>query len=221
MNIGKYKHIIWDWNGTIFNDLDLCVDVANNLFRKKNVPAITVEKYKSIFTIPVKDYYIAAGFDFEKESFEIVGKEWMDEYEERKYECSLHDKLIEVMEDFNNAGIGQSILSAYKQDNLNAMVGKFGLDKYLEHIIGLDNIYAASKLHLGKKLMNVLGNGHGETLLIGDTVHDYDVAKEIGADCILIASGHQSKQILKKTGVPVFDNLSDFRVKFFQKNNKE
>ena len=128
--ISKYKHIIWDWNGTVLDDLHLCVDVANNLFSKKNIPTLTVEKYKSIFTIPVKNYYIAAGFDFDKESFEVVGKEWMDEYEAHKYECSLHDDLIDTMEQIYNKGIEQSLLSAYKQDRLNEMVVKFNLSKY-------------------------------------------------------------------------------------------
>ena len=209
--IDKYKHVIWDWNGTVLDDLDLCVDVANNLFRKKNIPTLTVEKYKSIFTIPVKNYYIAAGFNFENESFEIVGKEWMDEYEDRKYECSLHSGLLEVMEKIKNKGIEQSLLSAYKQDKLNDMVEKFNLSQYLSHIVGLDNIYAAGKLHLGKNLMEKLGNGHGETLMIGDTVHDYDVAKEIGSDCILIAAGHQDFNTLSNAGAEVYNTLEEFK----------
>lgn len=210
LDIKKYKHVIWDWNGTILDDLELCVDVGNNLFRRKNIPLLTVEKYKSIFTIPVRDYYIAAGFDFEKESFEVVGKEWMDEYEERKYECSLHDNLVAVMQKLSELKIGQSILSAYKQDNLIAMANHFDLAKYMDQIVGLDNIYAASKIHLGKKLIENLRNGHGETLLIGDTVHDYDVATEIGSDCVLIASGHQPKETLEKTGASVYSTLTDF-----------
>jgi len=208
--IKKYKHVIWDWNGTMLNDLDLCVDVGNNLFRKKNIPLMTVDKYKSIFTIPVKDYYIAAGFDFSKESFEVVGKEWMDEYEERKYECSLHNDLVPAMKKLNGIGIKQSVLSAYKQDNLDDMIHKYELDKYLEHIVGLDNIYATGKVHLAQKLMSILGNGQGETLLIGDTVHDYEVANSVGADCRLIAGGHQTKEILKKTGAVVYNSLNDF-----------
>lgn len=207
--LNKYKHIIWDWNGTILDDIDLCLSVANNLFRKKNIPSITKERYMSIFTIPVKDYYIAAGFDFEKESFEVVGKEWMDEYENRKYECNLQAGLVQVLQKFHKAGIGQSVLSAYKQERLEEMINKFGLNKYFEHVVGLDNIYAASKLHLGKQLINLLGNGHGETLMIGDTVHDYEVAKDMGADCILIASGHQNRDVLLETGAIVYNSLSE------------
>ncbi|MFZ1292034.1 MAG: HAD hydrolase-like protein [Melioribacteraceae bacterium] len=209
MNIKKYKHIIWDWNGTILNDLNLCVDVGNNLFRKKNLPTISVEKYKSIFTIPVINYYIAAGFDFEKESYEIVGKEWMEEYENRKYECSLHENLIETIEKFKSFGIEQSLLSAYKQDKLIEMTEKFNLTKYFSHIVGLDNIYAAGKLELGINLMKIIGNGHGETLMIGDTIHDFEVSQVIGADCTLIANGHQNIETLEKTGAKIFNSLGE------------
>lgn len=209
-DIREYKNIIWDWNGTMLDDVELCVDVGNNLFRRKNLPLISVEKYKSIFTIPVKNYYIAVGFDFSKESFEVVGKEWMDEYEERKYEAPLFDGLIKVMEKFNDLGINQSVVSAYKQDKLQTMIEKFDLKKYLDNIIGLDNIYAAGKVHLAQNLVEKVGSGNGNFLLIGDTVHDFEVANSVGADCILIASGHQSKNMLEDTGVRTFDSLIDF-----------
>lgn len=217
--IKKYKHVIWDWNGTMLDDVELCVEVGNNLFRRKSIPEITVQKYKEIFTIPVEDYYKAVGFTFDEETFEVVGKEWMDEYEERKYECSLHTGLVEVLHDIYEAGIKQSVLSAYKQNKLEEMINRFGLDKYLDNIVGLDNIYAESKLHLGKELIKKLGNGHGETLLIGDTVHDYDVAKEMGSDCILISSGHQTKEKLIQTGTPVFENLPEFKNTFIKNGN--
>jgi phosphoglycolate phosphatase len=131
----------------------------------------------------------------------------MDEYERRKYECNLYNGVIELLNKIEKLGIGQSILSAYSQHTLNELVDHYRLKKYFTHVVGLDNIYAASKMHLGKDLMKHLGNGKGETLLIGDTVHDFEVASEIGADCVLISSGHQSKKILLECGVKVCDSI--------------
>ncbi len=205
--IEKYKHVIWDWNGTIINDLDLCVELINGLLIERRLKTLTAESYREVFTIPVKNYYAKLGFDFSKESFEIVGKQWMTEYERRKFECGLYDGVKNVLQKINQLGIGQSILSAYSQHTLDEMVEYHGLTNYFTHIVGLDNIYAASKLHLGKDLMKRLGNGKGETLLIGDTEHDYEVACEIGADCVLIANGHQSKKKLEKLGAIVFPTL--------------
>lgn len=208
--IDKYKHIIWDWNGTILNDVDLCVELINQLLAKNGNETLSIEKYRDVFTIPVKNYYAAIGFDFEKESFEIVGKRWMDEYERRKYECTLFEGIVSVLDKIQSMGIGQSILSAYSQHTLDELVMHYGLTRYFTHIIGLDNIYAAGKVHLGLALMEKLGHGKGETLLIGDTEHDYEVAMEIGADCILVSNGHMSKERLSELGCPVINDIDEF-----------
>ncbi len=205
--IEKYKHIIWDWNGTLLNDVQFSMDLINRLLNARGLKTLRVEEYREIFTIPVKNYYSELGFDFSKEPFEKVGREWMDGYEEGKFECKLYDGVKETLEQIQIAGIGQSILSAYSQHTLEEIVDYHGLKKYFTHIVGLDNIYAASKLHLGKDLMKKLGNGKGETLLIGDTEHDYEVAVEIGADCVLLSGGHQSKRKLEKLGCPVIPDL--------------
>ena len=207
--IEKYKHVIWDWNGTIFNDVKIGVDIINILLKERELEELTIDRYREVFTIPVKNYYADLGFDFSKEPFEVVGKYWMDEYERRKLECGLFDGVIDLMDKIESLKIGQSILSAYSQHTLEEMVDHFGLRKYFTHIVGLDNIYAASKMHLGIELMNRLGNGKGETLVIGDTVHDFDVAMEMGADCVLVASGHQSKNKLLEATSNVVESIQD------------
>lgn len=205
------KHIIWDWNGTLFDDVDLCVDNINWLLRKYNLPEITKEKYRAIFTFPVIEYYRRAGFDLEKLDFKFIGKEWMDRYEQRKFEAKLSDGAEEIIKYFFDKGIEQSILSAYSEYTLIEIVERFGLKKYFKIIVGLDNIYAESKIDLGKKLMEKLNLNSKSILLIGDTVHDYEVAKELGCKCVLIASGHQSKTELEKCSCIVFDSLNSLK----------
>lgn len=203
-----YKHIIWDWNGTLFNDIELCVDLINSVLVKRNLSPLTIEKYRDIFTFPVKDYYAKAGLDLEKYNFEQLGREWMDEYQQRRFEVGLHAQAEYLLEKIKSNGIEQSILSAYKHDTLLELVEHFNLQKYFTYLTGLDHIYATSKVNLGKELMEKLNHGMHEVLLIGDTLHDFEVAQEIGADCVLIADGHQSKQKLVGCGAKVYDDLN-------------
>lgn len=204
-----YKHIIWDWNGTLFNDVGLCLDVLNGLLTRNNLARITLETYRDIFTFPVKDYYAKAGLDLEKHSFEKLGKEWMDEYQERRLEAQLFPKVIEILHKINNCGLEQSILSAYMQNTLLELVDHFNLRHCFIHLTGLDHIYATSKVDLGRELMEKLNHNRDEVLLIGDTVHDFEVSQEIGADCVLIADGHQSKIKLLNCDAKVFENLEE------------
>ena len=202
-----YKHIIWDWNGTLFNDVELCVKLINSVLTKRDLPALSVELYRSIFTFPVKDYYALAGLDFAKYSFEELGKEWMDEYQERRLEVSLHSNAEEALNKIHSNGIEQSILSAYKHDTLLELVTHFNLNRYFTHLTGLDHIYATSKLELGIDLMKKLEHLNSNVLLMGDTIHDFEVAQAMNIGCILIAEGHQSKEKLLPCGVDVYDSL--------------
>lgn len=213
--MAETKHIIWDWNGTLFDDVELCRKIINGVLARRNLNELSLETYRNIFTFPVKDYYEKAGLDFSTYSFEELGREWMDEYELRKTECSLHAGARDLLDLISKKGKGQSILSAYSQHTLEEVVRRFDLDKYFTHMVGLNHIYATSKIENGRELVKKLGNGRGETLFIGDTVHDFEVAEAIGAECILIADGHQDKEKLKVCGVPVFNSLRDIPIDAF------
>jgi phosphoglycolate phosphatase len=206
--IQNFKHIIWDWNGTLLNDTELSHNIINGVLKSKNLKTLSLEDYRHIFDFPVKKYYAKAGFNFSEYSFEEVGKEWMDQYEIRKGETNLFDGAIEVLDHISSLGIDQSMLSAYSLHTLIEMTNYHGLSKYFKHITGLDHIYATSKLDIGRDLIKKINIDPLQIVLIGDTIHDHEVASELGIQCILIANGHQSKARLVSSGFPV---LSDIR----------
>jgi len=207
----NYNHIIWDWNGTLFNDVELCANVMNLLLTQEPLPNITIKKYKEIFTFPVIEYYKIAGHTFERNSFEVLGKQFMDEYEIRKNNCDLFTGVKTLLAELQLRNINQHLLSAYEQNSLNNILKYFAIDSYFQNIVGLDNIYAGGKSHLAKNLaMKIRSNGTaGNILLIGDTIHDYEVAKEINSDCILISQGHQDEERLLKLGIPVAKDFGE------------
>jgi phosphoglycolate phosphatase len=207
--ISKYKHIIWDWNGTLINDVWLVVEIMNKMLKKRNMPGIDSKKYREIFDFPVIDYYEKLGFDFSNESFEELTVEFISEYYTRFNECKLFDETEEVLKKIRDMGISQSILSASKEDVLIEKIKYYGIDKYFCRIMGLENHYAESKVERGKKWIAELNLNPQDVLLIGDTAHDYDVSKRIGCDCLLIANGHYSYERLVKLGVEVISSLKE------------
>jgi len=209
--INNYKHVIWDWNGTLLNDVDFCCKIINRILVENNLPVLSLKKYREIFTFPVQNYYQAAGLDFTKTSFEIMGKDFIDEYESKKLSCSLFDNAIDVLSGIQKQGIGQSVLSAYLHDNLVSILEHYKLTKYFDNIIGLDNIYAGSKTHLGLSLVEKLNIPKDQILFIGDTLHDAEVAEAMGVKSILIANGHQEKNKLLINDNFVLENLNQLR----------
>ena len=109
MSSSKYKHIIWDWNGTLLDDGWLFVDVMNSILKRRNMDTITLKKYREIFGFPVKNYYIKLGFDLDAEPFEKSGLEFIREYGKRRYEAQLYPEVIALLNELSNIGITHSI----------------------------------------------------------------------------------------------------------------
>ena len=186
------KLIIWDWNGTLLNDVEACVQAMNIMHTKRNRKLIDPKLYKDIFTFPVKKYYETLGFDFNQESFEELSVEYIDLYKKLSGKSPLHERVIEVLDFFKANNHRQIILSASEQLALDKQVKERGIFYYFDAIIGLDNIYAKSKLDNATNFINNSQVDFEQIVLIGDTFHDYEVAKAIGAECILIQVGHQN-----------------------------
>jgi phosphoglycolate phosphatase len=210
--INRYQYIVWDWNGTLLNDMQLCVQTMNEMLDKRSLPSMTLTSYKNVFSFPVKDYYQKIGFNFEKEPFEIPALEFIERYNEQVSGCSLHQDSISALKYFGSIGIRQFILSAMHQDILEDCLKHYQIDHFFEHVSGLDNHYAASKTENGHRLIADLSLDVNELLLIGDTVHDFEVASALGCSCILVANGHQSREVLTATGVAVVDRLKQLLV---------
>ncbi len=206
--IGQSKCIVWDWNGTLLNDMHLCVQTINEMLDKRSLTLLSFTSYKDVFSFPVKAYYQKIGFDFENEPFEIPAMEFIERYNEQVSECSLHQDSLRVLGYFHSIGIRQFILSAMHQDVLDHCLKHYQIDHFFEHVSGLDNHYAASKAENGHRLIDELNLDVSELILIGDTVHDFEVASELGCQCMLIANGHQSKAVLSATKALVIDTLN-------------
>jgi phosphoglycolate phosphatase len=204
-----YRHIIWDWNGTLLDDRWLCIESINTLLITRNLPPIDEDKYSRIFRFPVRDYYREAGFDFILEPFEVPAMEFIRLYDRRKTDCRLQKGAMNALELMSNMGCRQYILSASETAMLEEMTNHFGISRYFEKIKGLDNHYAHGKSDLGMELLLALQAPADSIVLIGDTCHDKEVADLLGIDSILCTNGHFPKDRLVHCGSELVDNLEE------------
>lgn len=208
------KHIIWDWNGTLLNDLDLCLAAINDLVTTRELNTVSRSTYLDIFDFPVRDYYLKLGFDFSREPFEKISTEFISSYEAGRPGCSLMDGSVDLLQLLHTYGMSQSILSASKKSYLDQAVIDYNIQKYFIMVEGLDNHHAAGKLSLAQEHLSKLNIPPQSILMIGDTLHDADIASELGLRCCLIPNGHHSRQRLEKSTATIVDSLSDLKAIF-------
>ncbi len=199
-NIENIDTIFWDWNGTLLNDAWLCLDTMNLLLKKRQLPLLTSNKYREIFTFPVRDYYRKAGFDFSREEFSIPATEFIEIYNQKVSDTGIFKNARQLLEYFRTKGYKQYIISAMQSEQLHASVKHQGLNNYFTEILGIRDHYADGKAYLAAGLMKDRKLLPGQVCIIGDTLHDHEIANSIKCQCVLVSSGHQSGERLRTSG---------------------
>ena len=185
----KPSLVLWDWNGTLLDDVALCVDALNRLLAGFGYPQrYDHERYRAIFGFPIEEYYVRAGFDFTKHSFAELAEKYMEDYVPASAACPLADGAI---------------------DTLRRQTDERGVTGYFDRLLGLGDIYAKSKVEVGLAYLKENGFDPARAVMIGDSVHDYEVAQALGVRCVLQSGGHQPPEKLRETGAPVVKGLRE------------
>ncbi|NLF28033.1 MAG: HAD family hydrolase, partial [Clostridiales bacterium] len=192
--------VIWDFNGTILDDREACRTILNTMLGRRGIPEVSEERYLEIFRFPVSEYYKLAGFDFTAEPFEDLAVEFIDLYNTAEPGLPVRPGSVELLRKIHGTGRRQVLLSATERDMLLRQVRRLGIGAYFDEILGNGDIYSHSKQEMAEAWFARSGLRASDAVLIGDTAHDWEVARALGCDCILVAGGHYASRRLKETG---------------------
>lgn len=192
--------VVWDFNGTLIDDVAMIVDAVNVQLAQRGLPLLTVRRYRDVFRFPVEEYYRVIGLDPEAEPIAELSAEFHDLYLARLIGSALHDGIEEALSVFEEAGAQQFVLSAMEEGRLRRSVERLGIADRFTAVYGLAHLEGDSKLTRGRDLVSDFRIAPEKAILIGDTNHDADVARALGMTPILVANGHQSARRLRATG---------------------
>lgn len=204
----RYKNVVWDWNGTLLDDVEAGVNTLNDMLGRRGMPLLSVQNYRDLFGFPVEDFYRKVGFDLVGESMHELSVDFVETYERFGQQVDLNPQAGAVLEGLQQRGVRQYILSALREDLLQKMIGDLSIGKYFERACGSGDIYASGKIERGRRMLATCHIRPEETLMVGDTVHDAEVAHALGFDCMLFAGGHNSERRLREEA-PVIHQMDE------------
>jgi phosphoglycolate phosphatase-like HAD superfamily hydrolase len=200
------RHLVWDWNGTLLDDLDLVVEATNAAFAAIGGPVVTADEHRRDYRRPIADYYAyVLGRPVSTEEFERLDRVFHDAYRERLVDCALAADALDAIHAWPGP---QSLLSMWFHDELVPEVTRRGLVRRLARVDGLRAaVGGGSKVaHLVEHLAALEVKG-SDAVLIGDSVDDAHAAGEVGAACVLYSGGFTDPPLLHATGLPVASTL--------------
>jgi phosphoglycolate phosphatase len=219
---GKFKLtrpgvVVWDFNGTLIDDVSLAVRSINRMLSRRGLPALSMEAYRRVFGFPLAEYYRAIGFELAAETMGGLADEFHEGYLPGLFDCPLHEGVEELLRRIDCAAIPQFVLSAMEEESLSAALRRLGIEGLFAGVYGLNHRLADSKIERGRELLDRFEIPPESSLLIGDTDHDADVAAALGMSVALVAKGHQNAERLRALG-PVFEEFADLATDLFSKS---
>lgn len=212
LGMGKQTgaHIVWDWNGTLFHDIDAIIGATNAAFAELGLEPLTLEKYRELYCVPVPKFYerLMGRLPTEAE-WEVMDGIFHRYYAEHRVRCGLTVGAVELLSGWRSAGRSQSILSMYVHEELVPLVRGFGIEPHFIRVDGRTGPSGGSKAEHMVRHLGSLRVDPERTVVIGDAADDAVAARHVGARAVLYTGGSHSRASLEAVGVPVVDTLEE------------
>jgi phosphoglycolate phosphatase-like HAD superfamily hydrolase len=203
-------HVVWDWNGTLLDDLPHVVDAVSRSVSGYGLPRISVDDYRDHYTRPVRLFYDSLlGRKVDDMEWDDLNKNFHENYYAVVDGISLTEGAMSCLDAVADLGWSQSLLSMSTHDELLRTVRAHRIDGYFDLIQGLHLADGSNKApHLASHL-ETLRIEPSRVFVVGDTPDDHHAAVEVGAGSVLFDGGSHHRRELVATGATVVESLAD------------
>lgn len=208
------RHVVWDWNGTLFDDLEIVVASVNVSLRSVGAPPIDADRYRAVYERPLHRFYESLlGRPVLPEEMAAIDRDFHDAYHALLDQARLTVDARSAVDLVASRGRTQSVLSMWWHDRLVPAVRYFELEDYMLAVDGHRGPPGASKgTHLARHVQQLTHLfpevvRRESVAVIGDVTDDADAARAAGVGCVLYDGGSQPRAALEATGVPVAATL--------------
>ncbi|MFI1397871.1 HAD family hydrolase [Streptomyces sp. NPDC020681] len=211
--MGKHNtHLVWDWNGTLLDDIKAVIGATNAAFEEIGLEPITLESYRELYCVPIPRFYerLMGRLPTDAE-WVVMDEAFHRHYSDHRVGCGLTEGVEELLREWRAAGRSQSLLSMYGHEELVPVVRGYGIESHFIRVDGRTGPSGGGKsLHMERHLAALDGLAAPErTVVIGDAVDDAVAAAHVGALAVLYTGGSHSRASLESVGVPVVDTLAE------------
>jgi phosphoglycolate phosphatase-like HAD superfamily hydrolase len=199
-------HLVWDWNGTLLDDLSLVVSSTNHAFAAVGGRSVDADEHRTRFRRPVAEFYaeiLERAVD--EEEFGELDRVFHDAYRLGLTTMSLAGDAMAAIRSWPGS---QSLLSMWFHDELVPAVETYGLAGIFTRVDGLRTEVGGDLKagHLARHLAE-LGVPGDQVVLIGDSLDDAAAADSVGGRAVLYTGGFTAPSRLRASEWPVADTL--------------
>jgi len=186
------KHWIFDWSGTLVDDMGLVICATNYVLNKYDKPEMDRETFRQEFCLPYENFYHKhlPGADME-----VVEADFRYAFGNAEEKVTVLPHAIEFLDVLKAKGCKLYILSSMCEKAFGEQVVELEMDSYFEQT------YAGvlDKREVIGEMMQIHGMEQGDTVFVGDMTHDVDTAHYAGIMSVGVLTGYNHAPVLAES----------------------
>ena len=193
----KKKLWVFDWNGTILSDTVPSWKAGNESLKFYGAKPISLQLHRETFCFPILPFYEIHGVSAETvlERRDEGNAVFQDAYQEFSQNCRTRTGARALLDALNQRGHHCIILSNFVTEKIKAQLERLQIADYFEYVSahdcnGTTILQSTTKVLRLRDYMQQGGFNADETVIIGDTMEEPEIARELGITSIGITDGY-------------------------------
>ena len=181
--------LVFDWDGTLLDSAAAIVGAIQSACDDLGVPAPSDGQARQVIGLGLRDALQHAVPDLPAERYPQMVERYRHHYLSRDHELLLFSGVEELIGELAGAGFLLAVATGKSRLGLDRALRISGLGQHFHASRCADECFSKPHPQMLTELMDELSVPPERTLMIGDTTHDLQMARNAGVACLAVAYG--------------------------------
>lgn len=192
----RFDLLVFDWDGTLLDSAGAIVEAIQAACRDLDLPAPSEQRARHVIGLGLGDALRHAVPDLPEEHYPRMVERYRHHYLGRDHELQLFDGISELIAELDGAGFALAVATGKSRLGLDRSLKTSGLGGYFRSTRCADECFSKPHPQMLQELMAELSVPAERTLMIGDTTHDLQMAKNAGVASLGVTYGAHTPEAL-------------------------
>lgn len=186
----KYKLVIFDLDGTLMDTSSGILMAVKDTIKEHDMPLLSEAQIKSFIGPPIQ-WSFEDQYGIGKEAAQRMADTFRALYSTKHLLSAVpYPGIYDLLQALNDRGLKSAIATYKREDYALRLLKHFHFDDYTDIMYGGDDDGTLKKRDIIQKCINTARvKKLSEVVMVGDTLHDANGAKELGVDFIGVSYG--------------------------------
>jgi phosphoglycolate phosphatase len=192
----RYDLIVFDWDGTLMDSAAAIVAAIVAASRDLNLPEPSEARARHVIGLGLSDALRHAVPDLPESDYPRMVERYRFHYLSRDRELTLFPGTLEMIAGLAGTGRSLAVATGKSRLGLQRALDHTGLGAYFHATRCADECFSKPHPQMLDELVEELGIPKHRTLMVGDTTHDLQMAKNAGVEALAVAFGAHPREVL-------------------------